>query len=65
MATGEGQGLLDTCADIQESDRRDMDFTVPGPNGDQPLLDGNLASQGVGDGAVVRVSPRAHLVEYY
>ena len=56
---------MDICADIQGSDRRDMDFTIPTANGDTPLHDGDLASQGVVNGTVVRVLPSAHLMAYY
>ena len=56
---------MDTYVDLQESNHQDMDFTVPTANGDTPLHDGNLTSQGVVNGTVVRVLPSAHLMEYY
>ena len=65
MANGTGRFLMDTYVDVQESNFQDMDFTILLANGDTPLHDGSLASQGVVDGTVVRVSPSAHLMEYY
>ena len=65
MANAGGWFLMDTYVDLQESNHQDMDFTVPTANGDTPLHNGDLGSQGVVDGTVVRVLPSAHLMEYH
>ena len=64
MANADGRFLMDTYVDMQKSKLQDMDFTVQTANGDTPLHNGDLGSQGVVDGTVVRVSPSAHLMEY-
>ena len=56
-----GRLLMDTYAHIQGAEREDMYFTVAAGNGVRPLLDGELAAQGVVHGTVVTVSPSAIL----
>ena len=64
MDNADGRYLRFTYVDMMESNLQDMDFTVVTANGETPLHDGNLSSQGVVNGTVVRVSPTAHLMEY-